>query len=79
MIIKRKVGSRGQIVIPKDIRDYFKINAGSEIIFEVRQDEIILRPAKKDKEFLDEFLKTPKKLKKPVSFKQILDKQYKRG
>lgn len=79
MILKRKVGPKGQIVIPKDIRDYFKINAGSEIVFEVRQNEIIIRPAKKNKEFLEAFLKTPKKLKEPVDFKQILDKQYKRG
>lgn len=79
MILKRKVGPKGQIVIPKDIRDYFKINAGSEIVFEVRQNEIIIRPAKKDKEFLEEFLNTPQKLKDPVDFKQILDKQYKRG
>jgi AbrB family looped-hinge helix DNA binding protein len=35
MIIKRKGGPKGQMVIPKDIRDSLNINPGSEILFEI--------------------------------------------
>lgn len=76
MIIKRKLGSKGQIVIPKDIRDMLKLKPGSEVIFEIHEQEIIIRPANNEKEFLEKFIETPKKLKKPINFKKILDNQY---
>ncbi len=36
MKIKRKLGNRGRIVIPKVIRDKFGINRETGIIFEVK-------------------------------------------
>ena len=38
-----KVGERGQVTIPKEIRDRFGIGPDSEVDFRVEQDTIILR------------------------------------
>ncbi|MEM3551720.1 MAG: AbrB/MazE/SpoVT family DNA-binding domain-containing protein [Candidatus Bathyarchaeia archaeon] len=37
MRIRRKIGRKGQIVIPKVIREYAGIRAGDEVIMEVRE------------------------------------------
>ena len=78
MIIKRKVGPKGQVVIPKDIRDLLHIIPGSEIIIELNGNEIIIRAAKNDENFLENFTKTPKKLKEKIDYKKLLDEQYER-
>ena len=41
--IKAKVGSRGQIVIPKPIREMFKIHAGEDMLFRVENNDILIR------------------------------------
>jgi len=79
MIIKRKVGPKGQIVIPKDVRKLLNIKPGSEILIEIRENEIVIRSALKDRDFFEKFIKTPKKLAKKIDLKQIYDKQYERG
>ena len=78
MIIKRKVGPKGQVVIPKDVRKLLNIKPGSEILIEIRENEIVIRSALKDQDFFEKFIKTPKKLAKKIDLKQIYDKQYER-
>ena len=39
------VGPKGQVVIPKHLRDALRIQPGNEILFERRGDEVILRKA----------------------------------
>ncbi len=41
--LKAKVGTRGQIVIPKPIRDLFHIHPGEGVMFRVSNDEILIR------------------------------------
>jgi len=41
--------SGGRIVIPKKIRDMFRIKEGEEILLEVRNKEIILKPSIEEK------------------------------
>lgn len=41
--IRSKVGSRGQVVIPKPIRDMFRIHAGERMSFRVEDNEIVMR------------------------------------
>ena len=41
---KRKVGERGQVTIPKELRDRRGIKGGDEIKFVEVNDEIILKP-----------------------------------
>lgn len=41
---KRKVGDRGQVTIPKEIRDRRGIEGGDEIEFVEVNDEILIKP-----------------------------------
>ena len=43
MLSYMKVGERGQVTIPKEIRDRFAITAESEVEFRVEDGEIVLR------------------------------------
>ncbi len=76
MIFERKIGSKGQVVIPRDIRDLFNMKPGSKILFKVDGNEITIRIAKDEKDFLKDFFKTPKKLTEKIDFKRIYDEQY---
>ena len=80
MQIKREVGEKGQVVIPKDIRDQMNIKPGSTVIFEIRDSgEVMIKPEKTGKEFVDDFCNTIKKLKKPLTAKEIkktLEEEY---
>jgi len=59
-----KPNEKGQIVIPKDIRVHLGLKFGSEIVFEVREKEVVIRPEQDAKRFVEEFTNNPKKLKK---------------
>lgn len=41
--LKAKIGTRGQVVIPKPIRELFQIHAGEDVFFSVSNDEILVR------------------------------------
>jgi AbrB family looped-hinge helix DNA binding protein len=45
----RRIGAKGQVVIPKDVRDRAHLHPGDEVDFELRGEEIVLvarrRPA----------------------------------
>lgn len=38
-----RVTEKGQVTIPKNVRDRFGIGAGTEVVFEVVRDEIVVR------------------------------------
>lgn len=40
----RKVGDRGQVTIPKELRDRRGIEGGDEVVFVERNDEILIQP-----------------------------------
>ena len=79
MHIKREVGEKGQVVIPKDVREFLNIKPGSRVVFEVREGEAVIKPEKTGKEFVEYFCKTSKKLKKSPTIKELkkmIDEQY---
>ena len=43
--LKAKVGSRGQVVIPKPIRELLQIRSGEEVFFRLEGDDILVRKA----------------------------------
>jgi AbrB family looped-hinge helix DNA binding protein len=53
------VGERGQVTIPKKLRDRFGIKSKSPVIFEIREDGIMIKPAVTVmvREFSDDFIK----------------------
>mgnify|MGYP001593753287 CR=1 FL=1 len=80
MIIKRQIGEKGQVVIPKDIREMLKIRSGENVIFEVKKDEVVIKSEKKEdpKDFLEAFFNTIKKKKKITleEIRKIEDESY---
>jgi AbrB family looped-hinge helix DNA binding protein len=53
------VGERGQVTIPKKLRDRFGIKSKSPVVFELREDGIMIKPAMTVmvREFSDDFIK----------------------
>jgi len=54
--INAKMREKGQVVIPKPIRDQFGLKLGTDIVFEVDNDDIKIRKKKDDLEILQEFI-----------------------
>lgn len=76
----RTVGPKGQIVLPKDIRDHFNIRTGNEVAFDVREEEIVLRPVRDPEKWVDDFCSLGTKLKKKWTIKdlkQLIEEEYK--
>ena len=43
-MITAKIGRRGQLVLPREIRQRFQVNEGDRVAFLDRGDEIVLQP-----------------------------------
>ena len=76
MIIKRKVGPKGQVVIPKDVRDALNIKPGSEVYIEIIENEIRISLPPDKEGFLKDFLESPEKLTEKIDFKKLYYEQY---
>ncbi len=63
------MSKKGQIVIPKDIRDRFEIRPGDAIIFKIQGDKIVLE---KIQESMSEILKNSKPVEKSLEFQKKL-------
>lgn len=48
-----KVGPKGQVVLPKDMRDELGIAPGDEVIFAKADDQIVVRKARTKDEIID--------------------------
>ncbi len=72
--LKSKLGPKGQAVIPKEIRELMGIKPGSEVVFEVRGDEVIVKPLE-DQGSVDELIRlipSELKAKNEVNLKEII-------
>jgi AbrB family looped-hinge helix DNA binding protein len=72
--LKSKLGPKGQAVIPKEIREMMGIRPGSEVVFEVRGDEIVVKPLQ-NRSSVDELIRLiPRelKVKNEVDLKKII-------
>jgi AbrB family looped-hinge helix DNA binding protein len=67
-MITRNVLAKGQIVIPKTIRDMLGINVGDEIIIDVKDEKIILS---KKQNIVDIFLEVCERSHSKISMKEI--------
>lgn len=76
MEIRRKVGQKGQIVIPKIVRESLGIRPGDEILMEIREKEALIRASMNVEEFVENFCSVKgKKLTKKVDLEKILDQE----
>ncbi len=77
MVRIRIVGKKGQVTIPKEIREKFGIKEGTKVVFEVKGDEIIIKPEKSGKDFVEDWCSIVKrKLSEPVDLKRLKEKYY---
>ena len=53
--IIRAIGQKGQLVLPKDIRDHFNLRPGSEVTFQVEDDQVVLKPVIDPIKFVEGF------------------------
>ncbi len=66
------VGAKGQVVIPKEVRDMLNLKPGVEVVFEVKGGVAELRAAPRG---IEEFLNSvPKdrKLRRPIDLKKLI-------
>jgi AbrB family looped-hinge helix DNA binding protein len=78
---KMKIGPKGQVVIPKDIRDITGIKPNTEVIVSLNGNNITIRTAKPLTETYLKYYETTysKKLKNSVDINRILDDEYDRN
>ncbi len=76
MRIRRRIGPKGQIVIPKIVREALGIQPGDEIVMEVREKELLMKPELDPEKFVDDFCSTgKKKLARKIDLKKILEEE----
>ena len=76
MIVKRKIGPKGQVVIPKDIRQHMGVEPGSEVIFEVREKEVVMEPSRAPADIVNEYVSiVTSKLKSSIQLDQIIEEE----
>lgn len=70
---RRNVGPKGQVVIPKQMRDALGLKPGVEVILEVRGDEVVISRPKIEGSYTEYYAAThASKLKKSVDIKEII-------
>ena len=76
--MKRKLGSKGQVVIPKEIRESLNLAEGATLTFELSGDSILVRAEPAPEEVVKRFLSVKgRKLRRLVDWKSALDQEYK--
>ncbi|MCW4007353.1 MAG: AbrB/MazE/SpoVT family DNA-binding domain-containing protein [Candidatus Bathyarchaeota archaeon] len=76
MRIRRRVGQKGQIVIPKDVREYVGILPGGEVLMEVRDKEVVIRSEVDPKDFVEDFSRVVgQKLTKKIDLEVLLEQE----
>ena len=80
MMVKRTIGARGQVVVPIDIREQLSLREGTEVTFEAKEGEVVIKPAKTPQQIVEEFCSSSRRIKikgDPVKWiKKRLDEQY---
>ncbi len=73
---QKNIGQKGQVVIPKKLRDAIGLKPGVEVILELRGDEIVISKPKIEGSYTEYYTTThAPKLKKIVNIKEILDQE----
>jgi len=75
-IARKNVGQKGQIVIPKQLRDAIGLKPGVVVILEIRGDEIVISKPKIEGSYTEYYTTTQTpKLKKVVKLKEIINEE----
>ncbi len=72
----KSVGPKGQVVIPKRMRDAIGIKPGVDVNLEIREDEIVISKPKIEGNYTEYYSSTrAPKLKKPINIKEIITEE----
>jgi AbrB family looped-hinge helix DNA binding protein len=72
----KHLGPKGQVVIPKRMRDTIGIKPGAQVTLEIREDEIVISKPKSKGKYTEYYTSTRvSKLKKPVNIKEIISEE----
>ncbi|MGA3059141.1 MAG: AbrB/MazE/SpoVT family DNA-binding domain-containing protein [Candidatus Bathyarchaeia archaeon] len=73
---KKSVGPKGQVVIPKRMRDALGLKPGVEVILEMRDQEIVIKKPQVRGSYTEYFITTScPKLKKLVDIKKVITQE----
>lgn len=73
---ERKVGPKGQVVIPKTFRKSKKIKPGSNVIFEITDEGILIeKPNEKTEKVFEKVAKSGKKIEREISTHESHDEE----
>lgn len=76
IIIRRRVGPKGQIVVPKVFREALGIEPGDEIAMEIRENGLSIRSVMDPESFVEDFCSIPKKkLTRKIDIKRVLEEE----
>ena len=76
MRVLRKIGPKGQIVIPKIIREYLGVKPGDTVILEVREGELVIVPGTGPREFVEGFCSVVKdKLTEKIDLERLIESE----
>jgi AbrB family looped-hinge helix DNA binding protein len=74
-ILKRLIGPKGQIVIPKKIREALGLKPGGEVLVELREGEAIIRKPRPTG-YVEYYIQTrAKKLKTEIDLKDVIERE----
>ncbi|PIN75482.1 hypothetical protein COV18_02925 [Candidatus Woesearchaeota archaeon CG10_big_fil_rev_8_21_14_0_10_37_12] len=76
--LKRFIGPKGQVVLPKDIRNQLNLQTGTEVMFKIEENKIVIELAADPKQYVEEFCAIGKNMK-PITMKglkKIQEEQY---
>jgi len=72
----KDIGPKGQVVIPKRMRDALGLKPGVDVYIEVRGDEIVISKPRIEGSYTDYYISTySQKLKKHVDVKKIITEE----
>ena len=75
--VESKIDNKGRVCIPNEIRKMLNIKPGEKILFQVKDDKLILRKSTSIEEFIKKSEDFSKKLKgiikEPIEFKKMFE------
>jgi AbrB family looped-hinge helix DNA binding protein len=70
---KKSVGPKGQILIPKPMREAIGLKPGADVVVELRDDEIVISKPKVGGNYTEYYTSTSSpKVKKAVNIKKLI-------
>jgi AbrB family looped-hinge helix DNA binding protein len=72
----KNIGPKGQVVIPKRIRNALGLNPGVDVNIEIRGEEIVISKPKIEGSYTEYYTSTHSpKLKQPIDIKKIITEE----